>query len=529
MPQPNIVFVFADQLRYDSLGCNGNPIVQTPNIDALAREGTCFDQAYSATPICSPYRAQLLTGNFAHANGVMCNEYRLFDDQRTLPQVLGENKYRTAYVGKWHLGFGPFYPHRRYGFDDMYAYNCSHNYYNISYWHNEEGPFPFVEYAPYGETQLAIDYLRQHAALPEGSAKEGAGDGASDGAGREDREPVCLLLSWGPPHWNGLNKTRRYGDYPQEFNIYDPEEITLSSNVPPPLEPYARRELADYYGMVSSLDECMGRLLEAIDEMGIAENTIVCFSSDHGDFVGSHGYLTPNDEWLPEERRLSKGSPYTEACKIPLLVRWPGNVPSHRRSECLFNSVDVMPTLLSLCGVEPHEMHGSDLSHAVLGKTGSDPESIFLEILGPGFPPRPGHRVLWRAVRTHRYIYARWKYPEGRRMLIDMEEDPEEMKNLISSPEHASTAAELDALLTDWMEKTNDPFDTGKRLPVTQMLDIGQAFTTTDWHEHAPAEYVDAIKENHKNFKTGEQEDDPIRGRTLGWESAKRSDLESYL
>jgi Sulfatase len=156
---------------------------------------------------------------------------------------------------------------------------------------------------------------------------------------------------------------RRYGDYPLEFNIYDPEEIPLSPNVPSPLEPYARREMADYYGMVTSLDECMGRLLEAIDEMGIAGNTVVCFSSDHGDFVGSHGYLTPNDEWLP----------------------------------------------------------------------------------------------------------------------------------------------------------------------VTKMLDLGQADTTTDWLEHAPREYAEAIKENHKAFRTGEQEDDPIRGRTLDWEKHRRGDLESHL
>ncbi len=503
MSRPNIVFVFADQLRYDSLGCTGNRIVRTPNIDTLARDGICFDQAFSATPICSPYRAQILTGNYSHANGVVCNEYRLYDNQRTLAHVLGENGYRSAWVGKWHLGYGPYYPHRRYGFDDMYAYNCNHNYFDISYWHNEEGPFPFVEYAPFGETQIAIDYLRRHAVHPSGT-----GDG---------RGPVCLFLSWGPPHWNRLAKPRRYGEYPQEFNIYDSEQIPLSPNVPSPLRPFVQREFADYYGMVSSLDESMGRLLTAIEEMGIADNTIVCFSSDHGDFLGSHGYLTPADGWLPEERRLSKASPYTEACKVPLLMRWPGHIPAHRRSECLFNSVDVMPTLLGLCNLKQHPMQGTDLSHAVLGRSGTDPESVYLQILGPGFPPRDGYKVLWRAVRTHRYIFARWKYPEGRRLLIDMETDPFEMDNLADRPEHEDTARELDVILHGWMDRTHDPFETGKRLPATRMLDLGQAFTASDWLEKAPREYAEAIKENHKAYKTGEQEDDPLKGRIIPW------------
>ena len=116
MGNPNILFVFADQLRYSGLGCSGNRVVRTPAIDRLAREGVVFDQAFSGCPICSPYRAQLLTGRYSHANGVLCNQYRLFDGQRTIADVLGDAGYRTAYVGKWHLGNGPYTPDKRYGF-----------------------------------------------------------------------------------------------------------------------------------------------------------------------------------------------------------------------------------------------------------------------------------------------------------------------------------------------------------------------------------------------------------------------------
>jgi arylsulfatase A-like enzyme len=182
MGRPNILFIFADQLRYGALGCNGNPTVRTPALDRLAREGVAFDNAFSGSPICSPYRGQLLTGRYSHENGVVCNEYGLPDDQPLLAQALRDNGYRTAYIGKWHLGYGPYGPAERYGFDDMYAYNCCHHYYDVSYWHNEQGPFKMADYAPRCETQLTPDFIRQHLA-------------------RADGEPFAAVVSWGPPHW----------------------------------------------------------------------------------------------------------------------------------------------------------------------------------------------------------------------------------------------------------------------------------------------------------------------------------------
>ena len=145
MSQANILYIFADQLNYGALGCNGNRMVRTPNADRLAREGVVYDRAFSSCPICSPYRAQILTGRYSHANGVIDNEYALFEDQTTIAHALQAQGYRTAYVGKWHLGHPPYTEPKRYGFDDLYAYNCTHRYYDVSYWHNEEGPFPMVD------------------------------------------------------------------------------------------------------------------------------------------------------------------------------------------------------------------------------------------------------------------------------------------------------------------------------------------------------------------------------------------------
>jgi arylsulfatase A-like enzyme len=484
--KPNILMIFADQLRYDSVGFNGNRVVHTPNLDRLSREGVVFDNAFSSCPICSPYRAQILTGNFSHTNGVVCNEYRLFDNQRTLPQYLKREGYRSAYIGKWHLGYPPYTENRRYGFDDMYAYNCIHSYYDVQYWHNEDGPHPVVDFAPNVETELAIDYLKRNAEGLEGG-------------------PTCVVLSWGPPHWNALGIDRRYGDYPQEHCRYQPENMELSDNVPIQYRDFARREMTDYYGMVSSLDACMGRILDYLDSSGLADNTIVCFSSDHGDHLSSHGYGTPGDQWMHHSLRGSKATPYDEACHIPLLLRHPGKIPPNRRSRAFANSTDVLPTLLELAGAaKAEDIQGLSLAGAALGTEPSPQDSAFLQILGTGWPVRDLWLGLWRGVRTEEYMYARWKFPEEHTLLVDLRNDPGEMVNLAGNSGYAEAEKEMEARLLSWLDRTGDTFDTAERLPVTGMIDFGQAFISRSWIDKAPRAYAEAIGKNHEKFQTGE-------------------------
>jgi arylsulfatase A-like enzyme len=481
MSRANILFVFADQLNYNALGCNGNRMVRTPNVDRLAREGVVYDRAFSACPICSPYRAQILTGRYAHANGVIDNEYALCEGQATLAHALKGRGYRTAYVGKWHLGYPPYTEPKRHGFDDLYAYNCTHRYYDVSYWHNEQGPFPMVGFAPETETQLALDYVGAH-------RREHAGS------------PFCLFLSWGPPHWSTTGAARDYGEYPQRYDLYDPDQIDVPGNVPRQFEAFERREIADYCAMVTALDDCLGRLLDALDEWGLAEDTIVCFSSDHGDHLGAHGYGKPGatDSWMAPTLQLSKGTPYEEAAHIPFLLRYPARVHGNRRSQTFLNSVDVMPTLLGLCGGGvPEGVQGRDLAHSALGLDGEEPNSVYLQMLGPGWPDRIKSVGLWRAVRTARYTYARWADCGGKRLLLDRQVDPLEMRNRIGDTEYAEIAEQLERRLQDWIAETSDPFDTGRRLPQTEMLDLGQTFTRTDWYARAPQEYVAALTRGH--------------------------------
>ena len=487
MAKPNILFVFADQLRYSAMACNGNRIVRTPNFDRLAQEGVVFDQAFSGCPICSPYRGQILTGRYSHVNGVICNEYRFFDNQTTIAHMLKDEGYRTAYIGKWHLGYPPYEEHMRYGFDDLYAYNCTHSYYNVSYWHNEEGPFRMVEFAPRVETRLALDYIKEHRQT-------------------NPDQPFCVVMSWGPPHWNSASGRNDYDQYPQEYSIYDPEKVDVPGNVPIQFRDFARKEIADYYGMVTSLDACMQRILDALDEWDLAEDTIVCFSSDHGDHLSSHGYGKPGDAWMHHTLSGSKATPYEESAHIPFILRYPAEVTGGHRTETMFNSVDVLPTLLSLCDVSVlDDVQGKNLSHAALGTPGEDPDSVYLQILGPGWPARTKWLGLWRGVRTHHYTYARWADRDGMRVLYDLRKDPLEMHNLMDDPEYAEVAKQMEERLQKWIKETGDPFDTGERLPVTEMLDLGQAFDSIRWHQSAPKEYVKAIERNHLKFGTGEQ------------------------
>lgn len=451
MRHPNIVFVFSDQQRYSAVGCSGNDIVQTPHLDRLAAEGAFFEQAFSACPICSPYRAQVLTGKYPHKNGVVDNEYRLFDHQVTLPQALQRSGYKTAFVGKWHLGYGPYTEEKRYGFDYVAAYNCNHQYYEIEYHENESGPYKIADWAPRGETDLAIRFMERHRQ-------------------NDSDVPFCLVLSWGPPHWP-------YDQYPEAFRIYDALTVDLPPNVPEQMAAFARQEIANYYGNVTGLDHEMGRVLSWLSENGLDRDTIVCYSSDHGDHLSSHGYGKPMDRWLHHSKRASKATPHEESIHIPFLLRYPAQVKAGQRLPTLFSSVDVMPTLLGLAGVAvPEPIQGRDLSFAVLGTEGSEPDSVYLQILGPGWPGRGDWVGFWRGIRTSRWVYARWQN-DGSTWLFDRENDPYEMQNVAGHTEYAAIQDEMEERLQQWIAETDDPFETGERDPETGMLCLGQELT----------------------------------------------------
>ena len=281
----NVLFVFSDQQRYSAVGANGNEVVRTPNLDRMATEGMVCDNMFSNHPLCSPFRAILLTGRYGWRNGVIDNEYAPFRDIPTLPGTLRASGYHTGHIGVWHLGVGPYPPEDRYGLDYLAAVEgTGGNYFDQRYFENERGPTRHRGWSPVVETDLAIRFLEAHQA-------------------QRQSDPFALFVSWRPPHWP-------YPQYPDEYKLYDPADVDLPGNVPPHMADFARREIADYYGCCTGLDAQMGRLLDALDRLDLTDDTIVCFTSDHGDHLSSHGFGKPYDRWMHPSMRASKATPY---------------------------------------------------------------------------------------------------------------------------------------------------------------------------------------------------------------------------
>ncbi len=474
MGRPNILFVFSDQQHYSALGCNGNPVVRTPAIDRLASEGMVCDNMFSNHPLCSPYRAILLTGRYGWQNLVIDNEYRPRTDIPTLPGTLRQHGYGTGHVGTFHLGVAPYPEEARYGLDYLAALHDGSGFFDRRYYENESGPTLYEGWAPEVETDLAVRFMERH-------------------LNSRPEDPFALFVSWRPPHWP-------YEQYPEACSIYDPAEMDVPGNVPEQMVDFARKEIADYYGCCTGLDEQMARLMEALQRLGVADNTIVCYTSDHGDHLSSHGYGKPFDHWMHESMRASKATPYEESIHVPFVVRWAGGVPAGTRSDAFMGAIDIMPTLLGACGVPlPEGLQGRDVSSVWRKESGSTEEelahgredscnaelvreasdSVYLQNMANGWPDRDGWVGRWRGVRTERWTYARWYGNERGPWLFDRAEDPLEMVNLADAAEARPALEEMETRLHRWMEVTHDPFEYGKRGP-RGFLDLGQEFANPD-------------------------------------------------
>lgn len=446
--RPNLLVVFADQMRGMDMGCAGNPDVITPSMDRLAREGMRFTSAYANAPVCTPSRGSLLTGLYPLSHGAIANDLPMREDISSIAKILKMSGYRTGYVGKWHLDgvprdkFTPPGP-RRHGFDFWAAWECSHNYYGACYYRDTPEPIRIEGYEPIGQTDIALVFLRER-----------------------DERPFCLFLSWGPPH-------DPYHLVPQEYRRrYDSARLALRPNVRPivpgprdisrRMDP--RETLANYYAAITALDEQLGRILHALDELDLAEDTIVVFTSDHGDMLWSQGMM-------------KKQQPWEESINIPFLIRWPGRIPAGQKCNALLSIVDITPSLLGLLGIEvPCEPEGSDLSPIMLGsKSEEGPDSVFLmDIVTVDEGHAQGLRE-WRGVRTARYTYARWVDGE-KWLLYDNEADPYQLRNLAREPGYDEISDELEAILRGWLKRARDPFLPGEEhISILGLADLWNA------------------------------------------------------
>jgi arylsulfatase A-like enzyme len=420
---PNVLFILADQWRAQALGHAGDPNVQTPHLDMLQREGIRFINAVSSVPVCCPARALLMTGQRALTTGVFLNDVALSPDAVTIAKVLGHAGYDTGYIGKWHLngdGRSAFIPReRRQGFDYWKALECSHNYNQSFYYADGPGKLVWEGYDAVAQTRDAQQYLRDHA----GSDK-----------------PFFLFLAWGPPHDPYQTAPRKYREK------YQAEKMKLRANVPAAISNQVRTALAGYYAHCSALDDCVGDLLQTLRETGQAQNTLVVFTSDHGDLLGSHG-------------GLNKQQPYEESIRVPLLLSWPKAFGTRgRQLEAPISSEDLMPTILSLCRVPiPRTVEGLDYSGYLRG--GKDPSdgAALIACLAPFGQWDRGHGGReYRGIRTRRYTYVRDR--TGPWLLFDNRTDPYQIQNLVNHPSHKRLQRELEAALARKLKNSGDEF-----------------------------------------------------------------------
>jgi len=415
--KPNIIFVFADQMRRSSMGISGEN-VSTPNFDKFASQGMQFTRAVSNTPVCGPARATILSGMHTLTHGVVNNDIPLRTNIKTIANCLNDEGYKCGYIGKWHLytaDRGIFVPpgENRQGFDDYWAsYNCNHEYFN-SYYYLNDNPEPVWNegYEPLIQTDLAVKYIKEK------SSKE---------------IPFCLFLSWGPPHCP-------YREVPEKYlSMYPPESIKLNENAALHAD---KSIIAGYYAHISALDDCFGEILNSIDQAGISDNTIVVFTSDHGDMLYS-------------QDRGWKGKPWAESVNIPFFIRWSGKIPSGTVNNSPFGLVDVMPTLLSMIGGKiPDEVQGIDFGNVIIGKEDYARESILID-----YPvcPKSFSYESWRGVLTKQYTYARFK--ENPWVLYDDINDPGQLNNLVGNESAKKILDMMENELEYWLKKTNDEF-----------------------------------------------------------------------
>jgi arylsulfatase A-like enzyme len=425
--RPNILFVIADQWRAQAFSYAGDPNVKTPNMDRFERQSVHFTQAVAGMPVCSPTRASLLTGQRPHTHGVFINDVPLGTDAVTLPKVLKQAGYDTGCIGKWHIdGHGSrsaFIPReRRQGFDYWKVLECTHAYNNSYYYADEPEKLKWDGYDAFAQTKDARNFLRDRAR----SAK-----------------PFLLWLSWGPPH-------NPYETAPPKYRaMYSPENIRLHPNVPESARAIARKELAGYYAHCTALDDSFADLLRTLDETGLATNTIVVFTSDHGDML-----------WSQNQQR--KQRPWEESARVPLLIRLPQSLGiKPHRLDATINSEDVMPTLLSLAGAPiPSSVEGLDFAPAMRGEKDPSGGATVLRCLSPfGEYMRKNGGREYRALRTAKHTYVRRL--DGPWLLYDNQSDPYQTNNLAAASAYAHLQAELDALLTKKLKEQHDDFRPG--------------------------------------------------------------------
>jgi arylsulfatase A-like enzyme len=424
--RPNVVIIFTDDQRWDAMGCAGHPFLKTPNIDRIAREGARFANAFCTTSLCSPSRASMLSGLYAHRHGVLNNFTDYPAGLPSYPKRLQESGYETAYIGKWHMGEGRDDP--RPGFDYWMSHQGQGNYFDTTF--NINGKRELLKgYITHRITEKAVDWIRKPHA-----------------------KPFCLLLGHKAPHGpfvpepkyehalDGVEMKRPAtakdtGDGKPDWVR---QRVTTWHGIDGPI--YKACGLAGYeefmrayYGTILSVDDSVGQVYAALKEAGVLDRTLLVFTTDNGFLAGEHGAIDKRAMW-------------EDSIRVPYLVRYPPLVRGPRVVNEMILHLDLAPSVLQICGARPlEEVHGMSWKRLLQGDpSGWRKAWIYQYDYEKEFPYTPNVR----GIRTDDWKYIHYPHGDGgpdrwKAELYNLKDDPLETSNLIDDPGSAGKLKEL--------------------------------------------------------------------------------------
>ncbi len=433
--RPNVIFIMADDQRFDMLSINGNPYVKTPNLDRLAAEGCNFANAFTVSAVCSPSRAEFFTGKYAHQCGapqIIWDNHTFRMNETPFPALLHNEGYYSAHIGKWHLGKGQ---NQKEGYD---------------YWAGFEWLGSF-----FNTTVHVNGKVEQHEGFSDDILAGMAADKIHEMATMS--QPFCLFVGLKAPHLP-FSYPDRYKEYLNEVNIPEPASIdedydksgrapimktnvikirTFQGGIPHfgSWENYVK----SYYRSSQALDDAVGTILDAIDKAGITDETIVIYSSDQGYTLGEHGMT-------------EKHYGYEQVMRIPMIIRYPEMIQPGITPPGMALNIDVAPTVLDLCGVEPPADMTGKSWRPLLDDAGDKATKWREDFLFEYWDFRPT-LPSQLAVRSDHYKLITYQdFPEQE--LYDLEKDPEENHNVILQPEYSEIKKDMQKRLERLIEET---------------------------------------------------------------------------
>lgn len=438
--KPNVIVFFTDQQRYDTTGTHGNPLDLTPNFDDIASKGTDVHYSFTSQPVCGPARSCLQTGLFATESGCYRNEVPLPENTKTIADYFNEEGYKTAYIGKWHLGGGedPVPEHHRGGYDywlgaDLLEFTSDA--YDTVLYDNDNNPVKLPGYRVDAVADAAIRYIE-----------------------KQKDDPFYLFLSFLEPHHQNHhdNYPAPTGYAKRYIDAWTPPDLAALGGV-------THNHLSGYYGMVKRLDEALGRLRDALKSLNLEDDTIILFTSDHGNH-----FKTRNNEY--------KRSCHESSIRVPTAVYGPGFNGGGQLQE-LISLIDLPPTLLDAANIPvPNHMQGKSILPLVNRNKEKWPEDVFIQI---------SESQVGRAIRTKRWKYAvsapgKDPYKDSysdyyvEEFLYDLSADPYELENLIGYETYQDISSMLREKLVQRILEVEDKRPTIEPAPLKPAGSHGQ-------------------------------------------------------